>query len=126
MSISFIAALVGTVAAAVGTGLLVRACLRMPRMDGIEACKQIRQLPRYAKVPILILTVFDSDIVKRRALRAGATAFLVGSVAAVWVGRMAGAAILGFAIGLMVALVEVAFRRAWLEVQFSGGETISA
>jgi quinol monooxygenase YgiN len=35
MSISFIAALVGTVAAAVGTGLLVRACLRMPRMDMI-------------------------------------------------------------------------------------------
>jgi two-component system chemotaxis response regulator CheY len=56
--------------------MLVLLDLRMPRMDGIEACKQIRQLPRYAKVPILILTVFDSDIVKRRALRAGATAFL--------------------------------------------------
>jgi CheY-like chemotaxis protein len=55
---------------------LVLLDLRMPRMDGIEACKQIRQLPRYAKVPILILTVFDSDIVRRRALRAGATAFL--------------------------------------------------
>jgi quinol monooxygenase YgiN len=35
MSISFIAALVGTVAAAVGAGLLVRVCLRMPRMDMI-------------------------------------------------------------------------------------------
>ena len=35
MSISFIAALAGTAAAAVGTGLLTRLCLRMSRMDMI-------------------------------------------------------------------------------------------
>ncbi len=40
-------------------------------------------------------------------------------------GRLAGAVILGFFIGLMVALVEAAMRRAWLEVRFSGGETIT-
>jgi CheY-like chemotaxis protein len=50
--------------------------LRMPRKDGIEACALIRALPRYATVPIVILTVFDGDTLKRRALRAGATAFL--------------------------------------------------
>jgi CheY-like chemotaxis protein len=50
--------------------------LRMPRMGGIEACQQIRELPRYGSVPIIILTVFDGDVLKRRALRAGATAFL--------------------------------------------------
>jgi CheY-like chemotaxis protein len=50
--------------------------LRMPRMDGIEACQQIRELPRYGSVPIVILTVFNGEVLKRRALRAGATAFL--------------------------------------------------
>jgi CheY-like chemotaxis protein len=50
--------------------------LRMPKMDGIEACKQIRALPRYATVPIVILTVFVGDGMKRRALRAGASTFL--------------------------------------------------
>jgi CheY-like chemotaxis protein len=55
---------------------LVLLDLRMPKMDGIEACRQIRELPRYGSVPIVILTVFDGDVVKRRALRAGATSFL--------------------------------------------------
>jgi len=40
-------------------------------------------------------------------------------------GRLAGAIILGFFIGLMVALVEAAMRRAWLEVRFGSGETIT-
>jgi CheY-like chemotaxis protein len=55
---------------------LVLLDLRMPRIDGIQACLQIRQLPRYALVPIVILTVFDGEVLKRRALRAGATAFM--------------------------------------------------
>jgi CheY-like chemotaxis protein len=55
---------------------LVLLDLRMPRMDGLEACLQIRGLPRYGSVPIVILTVFDGDTPKRRALRAGATSFL--------------------------------------------------
>jgi two-component system chemotaxis response regulator CheY len=55
---------------------LVLLDLRMPRVDGIEACLRIRQLPRYASVPIVILTVFDGDVLRRRALRAGATAFV--------------------------------------------------
>ncbi len=55
---------------------LVLLDLRMPKMDGIEACHQIRALPDYATVPIVILTVFDAESMKRRALRAGATTFL--------------------------------------------------
>jgi CheY-like chemotaxis protein len=55
---------------------LVLLDLRMPKLDGIEACHQIRSLPRYATVPIVILTVFDVEGMKRRALRAGATSFL--------------------------------------------------
>jgi CheY-like chemotaxis protein len=55
---------------------LVLLDLRMPRLDGIEACFQIRELPRYETVPIVILTVFDGEATRRRALDAGATAFL--------------------------------------------------
>jgi CheY-like chemotaxis protein len=55
---------------------LVLLDLRMPKLDGIDACLQIRELPRYETVPIVILTVFDSEATKRQALRAGATAFL--------------------------------------------------
>lgn len=50
--------------------------LRMPRVGGIDACQKIRELPRYATVPIVILTVFDGDALRRQARRAGATAFL--------------------------------------------------
>lgn len=55
---------------------LVLLDLRMPRMSGIDACIHIRELPRYATVPIVILTVFDGDAIKRRAVMAGATSFL--------------------------------------------------
>ncbi len=56
----------------------------------------------------------------------GAAAFLAFSFAfADLLGRFAGASILGFAIGLMVALVEVTYRQAWLEVVFGSGEQIT-
>jgi hypothetical protein len=48
----------------------------------------------------------------------GAIAFIAVSSIGDLAGRLAGAAILGFAIGLMVALVEAACRRVWLEVSF--------
>jgi CheY-like chemotaxis protein len=54
--------------------------LRMPRMDGIEACAQIRELPRCEHVPIVILTVFRDEPQRRRALRAGADLFLAKPV----------------------------------------------
>jgi hypothetical protein len=41
------------------------------------------------------------------------------------VGRLVGGLILGFSIGLMVAIVEAAFRRAWLEVRYGSRETIT-
>ena len=40
-------------------------------------------------------------------------------------GRIAGGLIMGFFIGLMVAIVEAAFRRAWLEVRYGSRETIT-
>jgi hypothetical protein len=52
----------------------------------------------------------------------GAFAFVLISMANDMLGRWLGAAILGFCIGLMVALAEVVFRRFWLEVSFSPRE----
>jgi hypothetical protein len=54
----------------------------------------------------------------------GGGAYLVGSALADPLGRWAAAAALGFCIGVMVAVVEAAFRRAWLEVRFGSRETI--
>jgi hypothetical protein len=55
----------------------------------------------------------------------GAGAFLILSEVTDRVGRFGGAALLGFCIGLMVAVVVVAFRRAWLEVRFGEREVIT-
>lgn len=55
----------------------------------------------------------------------GAIGFLIWSNASDLLGRFAGAAMLGFCIGLMVAIVEAAFRRIWLEVRYGERETIT-
>jgi hypothetical protein len=46
----------------------------------------------------------------------GALAFLIASLVADAAGRFVGAAILGFCIGVMVALAEATFRQFWLEI----------
>jgi two-component system alkaline phosphatase synthesis response regulator PhoP len=51
--------------------------VKMPRMDGLQACAQIRRLPGYAATPIVMLTFDDSEQTQRAATRAGATMFLV-------------------------------------------------
>jgi len=78
------------------------------------------------------VSFFVSNLDKKRAALAGlaggllgAIAFLVGSNAGDWLGRFVGAGVLGFCIGLVVAIVEAAFRRAWLEVRFGERETIN-
>lgn len=55
----------------------------------------------------------------------GGIAFAVLSLAADFLGRWGGAVILGFCIGLMVAVVEAVFRRAWLEVWLNDRESIT-
>src|SRR6185312_15147376 len=49
---------------------------KMPRLDGVTSCAEIRALDGYADVPVLILTAFDDAAMRARAERAGATAFL--------------------------------------------------
>jgi CheY-like chemotaxis protein len=49
---------------------------KMPRLDGVTSCAEIRALDGYADVPVLILTAFDDPAIRAKAERAGATAFL--------------------------------------------------
>ena len=50
--------------------------IRMPRLDGISACEQM--VRRYADdVRVIVLTTFDTDDLVLRALRVGASGFLL-------------------------------------------------
>jgi DNA-binding NarL/FixJ family response regulator len=51
--------------------------VRMPRLDGIEATKQIYDLSGTENVRVLVLTTFDLDEYVHAALRAGASGFLL-------------------------------------------------
>jgi DNA-binding NarL/FixJ family response regulator len=57
--------------------------VRMPRMNGVEATKRIRQRNQGPTAPkILILTTFDLDEYVYAALRAGASGFLLNDTLA--------------------------------------------
>jgi DNA-binding NarL/FixJ family response regulator len=51
--------------------------IRMPNVDGIEATRRIAADERTADVRVLVLTTFDLDEYVFRALRAGASGFLL-------------------------------------------------
>jgi DNA-binding NarL/FixJ family response regulator len=51
--------------------------IRMPNMDGLEATERIGRDPKLDGVKVVILTTFDEDDYVYRALRAGASGFLV-------------------------------------------------
>ena len=51
--------------------------VKMPKLDGLLACEQIRKLPGYAATPIVMLTFQDTERAQKTASRAGATMFLV-------------------------------------------------
>jgi CheY-like chemotaxis protein len=48
----------------------------MPRMDGIEACRQMRAEPVMAGAKIVMLTASSEDSARERAAAAGADRFL--------------------------------------------------
>jgi CheY-like chemotaxis protein len=48
----------------------------MPNMDGITACRRLRQAPGTAKAMIIMLTAATADTAERRAVDAGADLFL--------------------------------------------------
>jgi len=51
----------------------------MPEMDGFETCRELRVLPGFESLPVLMLTGLDDDASITRAYEAGATDFFVKS-----------------------------------------------
>jgi len=51
--------------------------VNMPRMDGIELIRQLRQLPDYKFTPLLMLTTESGADKKQEGRAAGATGWLV-------------------------------------------------
>lgn len=49
----------------------------MPKMDGITLIRNLRALPAYKSVPILVLTTEAGDTLKTQGRAAGATGWLV-------------------------------------------------
>jgi len=56
---------------------LVLTDLNMPRMDGLEFTRQLRALPRYKFVPIVLLTTESTTEKKLQGKAAGATAWII-------------------------------------------------
>lgn len=56
---------------------LVISDINMPRMDGIELIKQLRNLPNFKFTPILMLTTESSSDKKTEGRAAGATGWIV-------------------------------------------------
>ena len=51
--------------------------IRMPEMDGLEACRRITRDPELAATRVLVLTTFELDEYVFAALEAGASGFLL-------------------------------------------------
>ncbi|MFM9888147.1 MAG: response regulator [Burkholderiales bacterium] len=49
----------------------------MPRMDGLGLIRELRSMPAYKSIPILMLTTESSDAMKQQGRAAGATGWLV-------------------------------------------------
>ena len=56
---------------------LVITDVNMPVMDGITLVRELRKLPNYRFVPILILTTETGDEMKQKGRQAGATGWIV-------------------------------------------------
>jgi two-component system, chemotaxis family, sensor kinase CheA len=61
-----------------GADLLV-ADIEMPRMDGFTLCRRIRATPRFAELPVVLVTGLGSDEDRARGMDAGADAYIVKS-----------------------------------------------
>ena len=56
---------------------LVLTDVNMPRMDGIALARELRALPDYQGIPILLLTTESNPELKKLAKEAGVTGWLV-------------------------------------------------
>ena len=56
---------------------LVLTDINMPNMDGISLIKELRNLPSYKFIPVLVLTTESGQDMKMKGKEAGATGWLV-------------------------------------------------
>lgn len=56
---------------------LILTDINMPRMDGLEFTRQLRALPQYKFVPVILLTTESHPEKKQEGKAAGATAWIV-------------------------------------------------
>lgn len=56
---------------------LIIADLNMPRMDGLELIRIIRESPSYEQIPIIMLTTETDEAEKKEALKRGANIYLI-------------------------------------------------
>lgn len=55
---------------------LVLSSVCMPRMDGLELCRYIKQKPELNVIPVVLLTSFVDDQIREEAYKSGAEAFV--------------------------------------------------
>jgi DNA-binding response OmpR family regulator len=55
---------------------LVLLDVQMPRLDGLEVCRQLRREPAFARTPIIMLTAAGQQADRARGLGAGADEYL--------------------------------------------------
>ncbi len=53
--------------------------IQMPRMDGFELCRKIKQSEAYKDIPVAMVTALEKEEDKRRGMEAGASAYIVKS-----------------------------------------------
>ncbi len=58
---------------------LVITDIEMPRLDGLELTARIRQDPRWANLPIVIITAYTDEERRRRGMQLGAQAYITKS-----------------------------------------------
>ena len=56
---------------------LILSDINMPNMDGLEFTRQLRALPQYKFVPVVLLTTESHPVKKQEGKAAGATAWIV-------------------------------------------------
>ena len=50
--------------------------VQMPRLDGLEVCRQLRREPAFARAPIVLLTAAGQEADRARGRQAGADEYL--------------------------------------------------
>lgn len=50
--------------------------LNMPEMDGIELIKEVKNIPEYRKLPVILLTTEKSSVQRERAMELNITAWI--------------------------------------------------